>query len=133
MSADTAREVPEDALGLLALLGGRLGLPVVELDDLERLDEKRLTRAGRVVDDAGKAAPRARLHGEHRPASALHDEALLQVRTQGGRARHALKRLLDVLPAGAQLAAKSAQSRRRRVAQSRAVVVDARVDLVGEG
>ena len=31
------------------------------------------------MDDAGHAAPRARLHREHRPAAALRDEVLLQV------------------------------------------------------
>ena len=84
-SPTAPRELAQDPLDLLALGGGGLRLAVVEVDDVERLDEQRLARVGGVVDDAGHAAPGARLHGEHRPAAALGDEILLQVLAQAAR------------------------------------------------
>ena len=83
---------------------------VVQLDDLERLDEERLPRAGRVVDDA-RHAPRARcLDGEHGPPAALGDEVLLQVLAQRRRAREPPQLL------GGALRARRELLRRRRSA-----------------
>ena len=68
---------------------------------VERLDEERLAGVRGVVDDAGHAAPGARLHGEHGPAAALGDEILLQVLAQaGGRGRAARSFSVDALAAG---------------------------------
>ena len=64
--SDAVRQLAQDPLDLLALCARGLGLHVVELDDLERLDEEGLARRGRVVDDAGDTATGARLHREHR-------------------------------------------------------------------
>src|SRR5215217_9733663 len=63
-------ERAQDPFGLLALRASRFGEPVVELDHGERLDENRLPRARRIVDDAGHLAARARLDGEYRPPGA---------------------------------------------------------------
>ena len=71
MLTDGGGEVAEDAFRLVALGRGCLGLAVVQLDDLERLDEERLPGAGRVVDDALHAPARRRLQCEHRPPAAL--------------------------------------------------------------
>ena len=54
--ADRARELAQDPLDLLALGARDLRVPVVQLDDLERLDEERLAGVGRVVDDARDVA-----------------------------------------------------------------------------
>ena len=51
-SPTVARQLAQDPLDLVALGGRGLGLAVVQLDDLERLDEERLPRARCVVDDA---------------------------------------------------------------------------------
>ena len=130
--ADGGRQLAQDPLDLLALGAGGLGLAVVQLDDLERLDEERLARARRVVDDARHAAARARLHREHGPAAALGDEVLLQVLAQAGDAREPAQLLGDALPAVAELAAQPAQERRGVVAQVGAVVLDAAADLLRE-
>ena len=79
-----------------------LRLEVVEVDDVERLDEQRLAGVGGVVDDAGHAAPGARLHGEHGPAAALGDEILLQVLAEAARPDELLELLVHALSAGAQ-------------------------------
>ena len=94
-------EVAEDALGLLALGARGLGLAVAQLDDLERLDEERLPRAGRVVDDPLHAAACARLEREHRPAAALRDEVLLEVVADAPRARQSPQLLDDGVPEAA--------------------------------
>ena len=72
----------EDARDLLAFLARELAQPVVLLDERERLDEQRLTRAGRVVDDPRHRASRICPYREHRPAAALGQELLLEVRAQ---------------------------------------------------
>ena len=130
--ADRGGEVGEDSLGLLALGPRRLRLAVAELDDLERLDEERLARAGGVVDDALHAAPRARLQREHRPPAALRDEVLLQVLADARRAREPPQLLDDGVAETAQLLSKAAQEWRGVVAQVGAVVLDAAPDLLRE-
>src|SRR5206468_10177219 len=64
-------QLGEEARDLLAFLGGGLRLTVVQLDDLERLDEQRLTRVRRIVDDSGNAAARGDLHREHGTSGAF--------------------------------------------------------------
>ncbi len=80
--ADLGGQGGEDARDLLALLARELAQPVVLLDERERLDEQRLTRARRVVDDPRHRASRIRANREHGPAAALGQELLLQVRAQ---------------------------------------------------
>ena len=129
---DRGRELAQDPLDLLALRAGGLGLAVVQLDDLERLDEERLARAGRVVDDPRHAAARARLHREHRAAAALGDEVLLQVLAERGVAREPAQLLGDAVAALAQLPAQPPEERRGVVAEVGAVLLDAALDRVGE-
>ena len=80
--ADLARQLGQDARDLVALVALELAQPVGQLDDRERLDEQRLARVARVVDDARHGAARARAHGDHGPPAALGHEILLQVRAQ---------------------------------------------------
>ena len=123
--ADEPRELAQDPLDLLALGARRLGEPVVQLDDRERLDEERLPGAGRVVDDARHLAARGRLHREHRPPAPLGDEALLQELAELARPRDARELLGHALLAVAQLGAEPPKLRRGGVAQVGAVVRDA--------
>ena len=84
------------------------------------------------MDDAGHAAPGARLHGEHGPAAALGDEILLQVLAQAAGPDELLELLVHALPAGAQLDAQLAELWRCRVAQIGAVVLDRALDRLCE-
>ena len=130
--ADPGRQLPEDPLGLLALRARRLRLPVAQLDDLERLDEERLARARRVVDDAGNRAPRARLYGKHGPAAALGDEVLLEVLAYPAPARQPAQLVRDPATALAKLTAQAAELGRGRVLQVGAVGLDAAPDRLGQ-
>ncbi len=79
LRTDERGEVPEDARHLVALGDLRLAQPVRVVDSRERLHEERLSRAGRVVDDAGYATACARPKCEHRPPTSLRDEVVLEV------------------------------------------------------
>ena len=130
--ADRRRQLPEDPIDLLPLRTGRLGLAVAQLDDLERLDEERLARARRVVDDAGHGAARARLDGEHGPAAALGDEVLLEVLPHAASARQPAQLVGDPPAALAELPAQAAELGRGAVLQVGAVGFDAGSDRLGQ-
>ena len=136
--ADQRGQRGEDARDLLALLADELAQAVVLLDERERLDEQGLSRAGRVVHDARHRAAGVRAHGQHRPAAALGEELLLQVRAQ---ARGELAQpLAGTLARDRLLAAQRAQPRGRAVAHALGVdrlldrereLVERRRDRVG--
>ena len=84
------------------------------------------------MDDAGHAAPRARLQREHRPAAALGDEVLLEMLTHPRGARQSPQLLDRAVLALAQLLAQAAQKRRGTVAQVRSVLLHAAPDLARE-
>ncbi len=68
VGSDAARQLGQDARDLVALVALELAQPVRQLDDRERLDEQRLPRVARVVDDARDGVARARADGDHGPA-----------------------------------------------------------------
>ena len=57
-------QLGENARDLVLFLAGRLDEVVVDVDDVLRLDEERLTALRAVVDDAAHAAPRLGPHGQ---------------------------------------------------------------------
>ena len=113
-SPNGRRQLAKDPFDLVALGRRGLRLAVGQLDDLERLDEQGLPRAGCVVDDAANAAPRARLQREHGATAALGDEVLLQVLAQPGSAREPAQLVEHALLAGAQLLAERGAGVARR-------------------
>ncbi len=129
---DERRELGQDALDLLALGARGLGELVVQLDDRERLDEQRLPGARRVVDDPADLVPRAQLDRQHGPAATVGHERLLKVLAKLGRPRQPCQLVGHALPPGPELVAQPAQERRRGVAQPRAVLLDAPVDVAAD-
>ncbi len=122
--ADLRGQGGEDARDLLALLARKLAQSVVLLDERERLDEQRLTRARGVVDDPRNRAPRIRANREHGPPAALGQELLLQVGTQAR--GHLPQSLGRPLARDRVLASQRAELRRGAVAD--ALLIDRLLD-----
>ena len=131
LRADERREVAEDPRHLVAL--GDLGLaqPVRVLDGRERLHEERLARAGA---SRGRSPARARAPTPSAPAPAGPPRSVTKSSWRCSRRRGVARELPEPLgepPAAlAQLPPQAAQCRRGRVAQIRAVLLDAPADLL---
>ena len=78
--ADLVAERIEDAVDLVLLVELALPPAVVQLDDLERLDEERLTARRRVVDDPLQLSPGVRTHRHHVAAVPCGDDRVLEHR-----------------------------------------------------
>ena len=78
--ADLVAERVEDAVDLVLLVELALAPAVVQLDDLERLDEERLTAGRRVVDDAWQLSSGVRAHRHDVAAVARGDDRVLEHR-----------------------------------------------------
>ena len=72
--------------------------PVVELDDLLRLDEQGLPRLRRAVDDPAHLAPRLHPHRDHIAIFALGGEAILQVRGEVAQLEERAYLALELFP-----------------------------------
>ena len=77
--SDPGREPREHPFDFDALTGLQLAHAVVGIQDIEGLDEDRLTGGGAVVDDARNRRARRCLDGEDRTAGTLGREAFLQM------------------------------------------------------
>jgi len=76
--SDGRRQLAEYALDLFARVRRRFGQAIVQLDDGERLDEQRLSRARGVVHHAGHLRTSRGANGEDGPAAALGEKRFLQ-------------------------------------------------------
>ncbi len=132
LRGDDRRELTENALDLVAGIGRRLREPVVQLDDRERLDEQRLSRARRVMDDTGDLRACRCTNREHGTAAALGEKRLLQRLAHLVRACDARQLVTDAGASVAELVAQPAQERRGGITHVGSVFLDAPVDLVGK-
>ncbi len=130
--SDVGGELTQDPLRLFARVRRCFGELVPELDDRQRLDEYRLARSRRVVDDPRHLIARRRAHRKHRASSPLGEERFLKRVAHTGGPRDPRELVAQARVAVPQLAAQLAQLRRRLVAQVGAVVLDATVDCVRE-
>ena len=85
------------------------------------------------MDDAGNGATRGGAQREDGPAAALGHEVVLQMVAQGRVARERAEPIAEPRPALAELAPESAQGRRGRVTEIRAVVLDGLPYRAGDG
>ena len=110
------RQLRQNAIDLLLLLGLELPELVVGLHHPHGLDEKGRARPGQVVDQAGDLVLKLRLHRHHIPAGPLGDDALLEVLGLGG-GDDLLQNIPDLTLRGPDMPADGGQLRAGRVRQ----------------
>ena len=130
--SDLSGELAEDPRDLFTLGAFGLAKAIRRVDDGERFDEERLTRARAVVDDPGNGAPRRGAQREHRPSGPLRDEVLGEMVFQVGVACKLFQPLGKLCPTVAELASQATQRRGRIVANIAAVILDRVGDRVGD-
>ena len=130
LRADERREVPQDARDLVPFGDFGFAQSVGVVDRGEWFDEERLTRAGRVVDDARYLAARRCLQCQHGPAGAFRDEVVLQVLGERRITGDLAEPFGEPAAALSKLAAEPAELRRGGVEQIRSVLLDGSVDFV---
>ncbi len=127
---DERRQVAQDPHDLVALCRFGLSQPVRVVDRGERLDEKRLARAGGVVHDSRHASAGRCLQRQNGTTAALGDEVVLEVLGERRIAGDLAETLGQSAAAFAELAPEAAKRRRGRIAQIGSVLLDRASDLV---